>query len=179
VRYLYAVLLRQKSKLLSIAGMNAEDLVQDTFHRAFGRAGTFDAAGIDDPERMRRRARAWLGRIAHNLLADALNRVREVSATPYLERVSCDEIDAAAPESADLQRMRDALAQLSDRERDVLTVSALYFQAGEHQRLPNAVSQELALRWDTTNENIRAIRSRAMKKVRMLVSGASGVEDTP
>jgi DNA-directed RNA polymerase sigma subunit (sigma70/sigma32) len=43
----------------------------------------------------------------------------------------------------------------------------LYFRAGEeHQRLPNEVSAELARRWDTTSENVRAIRSRALKKLR-------------
>jgi hypothetical protein len=44
---------------------------------------------------------------------------------------------------------------------------ALYFRPGEeHQRLPNEVSAELAKRWETTSENVRAIRSRATKKLK-------------
>ena len=66
--------------------------------------------------------------------------------------------------------MRAALDELDERERDVLRVSALYHRPGEmHQRLPNEVSQELARRWQTTNENVRAIRSRATKKVRQFL----------
>jgi RNA polymerase sigma factor (sigma-70 family) len=173
VRYLYGVLRREQDKLLRAVGVSAEDLVQETFHRAFERAETFRADDIDDPERLRLRTRAWLGRIAQNLLADHLRRVREVSASPYLERLSCEDLDAEAPPSPKLVAVQDALGQLSDREQDVLRVTALYQRAGDHQRLPNAVSAELAARWGTTNENIRAIRSRAMKKLKDLVERQS------
>jgi len=170
VRFLYGALRRQGDKLLGLFGVSAEDLVQETFHRAFERAHTFSADGITDEERLRRRTRAWLGRIAQNLLADHLRRVREVSASPYLERVSCDEIDAPSAPSAELEAIVLGLGQLSDREQDVLRVTALYHRAGDHQRLPNAVSAELASRWGTTSENIRAIRSRAMKKLKSFVA---------
>src|SRR5215208_4391842 len=68
VRYLYGVLQRDAYKLLRVAGIGPEDLVQETFHRAFERARTFNAGGITDAEHLRRRTRAWLGRIALNLL---------------------------------------------------------------------------------------------------------------
>ena len=58
-------------------------------------------------------------------------------------------------------------AYLHRSERDVLQVTALYKRAGEeHGRLPNAVAQDLSKRWGTTNDNIRAIRVRAMKKLK-------------
>jgi RNA polymerase sigma factor (sigma-70 family) len=169
VRYLYGVLSSRQQRMLTLAGISAEDLVQDTFRRAFERAHTFSTDGISDPEQLRRRTRAWLGRIAQNLLADTLERVREVSATPYVERVSCEEVDEPPASSPELRMVREALEELSDREQDVLRVTALYFRAGEHQRLPNAVSAELADRWSTTSENVRAIRSRAMKKLKELL----------
>lgn len=174
VRYLYGVLVRHRDKLLDLAGASAEDLVQETFHRAFERAHTFRADAIDDPDQLRRRARAWLGRIAQNLLADHLRRFREVSASPYLERLSSDAIDLPSTPSTELELVTSALAELSEREQDVLRVTALYQRAGDHQRLPNAVSAELAARWGTTGENIRAIRSRAMKKLKSLIT-ARGV----
>jgi RNA polymerase sigma factor (sigma-70 family) len=179
VRYLYGALAARQSRLLAIAGLSAEDLVQETFHRAFERAHTFTTEGVIDPEHLRRRTRAWLGRIAQNLLADRLERVREVSSTPYVERVSCEAIDEPPPSSPELRLVRDALAELSDREQDVLRVTALYLRAGDHQRLPNAVAAELADRWATTSENVRAIRSRAMKKLRQLLTarGAKLAED--
>lgn len=172
VRYLYGALLRQKRSLLGPAGLSAEDLVQETFHRAFDKAHTFEAGvGLDD-DHQRMRARAWLGRIATNLLTDHLHRLREVSATPYIERVSCAGIDEDAPpsQSPGARLVAEALEELTERERDVLRVSALHYRAGEeHQRLPNDVSAELASRWGTTNDNVRAIRVRAMKKLRALV----------
>lgn len=171
VRYLYGVLLRHKRNLLYVAGMSAEDLVQETFHRAFDRARTFEADTTLDEDRQRQRVCAWLGRIATNLLVDQLERHREVSASPYLEQVGCAGLDEELPPSQSpmARLVADGLDQLTERERDVLRVSALYYRAGDHQRLPNDVSAELAGRWDTTNENIRAIRVRAMKKLKAYV----------
>ncbi len=179
VRYLYGIVMRHKKNLLPLAGIGAEDLVQETFHRAFERAHTFDRGDDLDVERQRLRTRAWLGRIATNLLTDHLNRLREVSASPYLERVVCEGIDEepASSRSPKLRLVSEGLEQLSERERDVLQVTALHYRAGEnqHQRLPNAASAELAGRWKTTNENIRAIRVRAMKKLKdFLLSKEAG-----
>ncbi len=175
VRYLYGVLKRQ-TKLLSAAGISAEDLAQETFHRAFERAHTFRPADDLDADHTRRRTRAWLGRVAQHLLADHLERFREVSASPYLERLSCDEIDETPRNSRELELVTEGLDELSEREQDVLRVTALYQRAGDHQRLPNAISAELALRWETTNENIRAIRSRALKKLSDFVTGRMAQE---
>lgn len=170
VRYLFGVLQRQQ-RLLTLAGMNADDLVQECFHRAFERAHTFRADETQDVEQARLRTRAWLGRIANNLLADELNGRNEVSATPYIERISVEFDDSGPPSSPLLRLVREGLSELSDREQDVLRVTALYQRAGEvHQRLPNAVAEELATRWQTSSDNVRAIRSRAMKKLRSFLA---------
>lgn len=165
--YLYAVLMQRARRPLALSGREVEDLVQETFFRAFARAKTYNAGDTSDEDGGRRRSRAWLGRIAQRLLADWLAGAREVSASPYLETLA--EPDAPPPSSRSprLRLMSEALDSLSERERDVLRVSALYFRAGEqHQRLPNAVSAELARRWGTSAENVRAIRSRALKKLK-------------
>lgn len=171
VRYLYGAVLRMNPSLLEMAGLRPEDLVQETFGRAFDRSHTYDPGDAHDSEAQRRRTRAWLGRIASRLLADALRRPREIAASPLVDRAAPDSDRRSAPPSSRrrgrLAVVCEALEQLSDREQDVLRVSALYQKAGEtHQRLPNEVSAELAERWGTTNENIRAIRSRAMKKLK-------------
>jgi RNA polymerase sigma factor (sigma-70 family) len=172
VRYLYGVLLRHKKNLLPLAGLSAEDLTQETFQRAFERAHTFEAADDLDADHQRMRARAWLGRIATNLLTDHLHRLREVSASPYLDRVTTSGLDEDQPpsQSPRARLVAEGLEQLTERERDVLRVSALHYKAGDHQRLPNDVSAELASRWETTNENIRAIRVRAMKKLKAFLA---------
>lgn len=179
VRYLYGVLVRRQSKLLSLAGVSAEDLVQETFHRAFERAHTFKPDDTLDAELGRRRTRAWLGRVAQNLLADQLVRFREVSASPYLDRVSSEGLDESPTLSREVDLVSEGLDALTEREQDVLRVTALYQRAGDHQRLPNAISAELAARWGTSNENIRAIRFRAMKKLTDFVTSRIGQEKTP
>jgi len=166
LRYLYGVVHRRREKLVQLAGLSVDDLVQDTFQRAFQRAASFRAEPELDPDRQRRRARAWLGRIAQNLLVDAFRRNREVSATPYLERVSATAPEEAPPSDPQLSVLRAAMATLSEREQDVLRVTALYQKADGHNRLPNDVSAELSARWGISNDNLRAIRSRAMKKLR-------------
>ncbi len=170
VRFLFGALSRQRDSLLQLAGLSAEDLVHDTFQRAFARAASFKEEANLSPERARRRARAWLGRIAQNLVMDAFRRFREVSNSPYLEQLSVPAPDDSPASRPELRPMRAALAALSDREQDILRVSAMYAKAEGHQRLPNAVSAELAKRWGISNQNVRAIRSRAMKKLRRAVS---------
>lgn len=166
-RYLYGALQKQRQRLLRIAGLSVDDVLQDTFQRAFERASGFAGDPELDPDRARRRTRAWLGRIAHNLVTDSFRKVREVSASDYLEQVAMPANDAGPPSSRpDLEPVRSALGELSDREQDILRVSALYFKAEGRGRLPNAVSEELGKRWGISNDNVRAIRSRALKKLR-------------
>jgi RNA polymerase sigma factor (sigma-70 family) len=182
VGYLFGVLSRRVRAPLALTGREVEDLVQETFFRAFERAHTFTRGDAIDADELARRTRAWLGRIAQNLLADWLCGAREVSASPYLDTLS--EPDPSGPPSSrspKIQLVRAALDALDERERDVLRVAALYHRAGQaHQRLPNEVSRELARRWQTTNENVRAIRSRATKKVRQFLEArlAAPAEDS-
>jgi RNA polymerase sigma factor (sigma-70 family) len=167
VRYLYGVLKRREGVLRRVAGIAVEDLVQDTFQRAFHYGATYQADGITDAERLRLRTRAWLGRIAQNLVAAALKGQVEVSASPFIEQASAADIEEEPPSTREVRAMRKALEDLSEREQDVLRVTALYQRVGDdHQRLPNEVSTELALRWGTNSQNIRAIRSRAIKKLK-------------
>ena len=166
-RYLYCVLLQRVRRPLALSGREVEDLVQETFFRAFARASTFTAGHAWDEDSERRRSRAWLGRIAQRLLADWLADAREISASPYLDTLAEQEPPPPSSRSPKLRLMGEALATLSERERDVLRVAALYFRPGEeHQRLPNDASAELARRWQTSSENLRAIRSRATKKLK-------------
>jgi RNA polymerase sigma factor (sigma-70 family) len=166
-RYLYGVLLARVRRPLALSGREVEDLVQETFFRAFARAATYTPGDTTEPESERRRTRAWLGRIAQRLLADWLADTREVSASPYLEALPEPEPSPPSSRSPKLRLMREAMDTLSERERDVLRVAALYFRPGEeHQRLPNEVATELSRRWETSGDNVRAIRSRAIKKLR-------------
>lgn len=181
VRYLYGALKRREGMLSRTVGLAVEDLVQETFQRAFQYGASYKALPQADPARARLRTRAWLGRIAQNLIIDALSRSTEISASPMLEELGVDEQDEPPPPSSpELRAVRSALEELSEREQDVLRVTLLYQRVDSaHQRLPNEVSAELAKRWETTNENIRAIRSRAMKKLMSHIDAARRAAGTP
>ena len=162
--YLYAVLKSQCAGALARSQQEVEDLVQDTFRRACERAATFRSDGVTGSDHERQRSRAWLGRIAKRLLADALARRLQVSDEPLELAAPCATDDEPSPL---LALVEQGIALLPEREQDVLRVFGLYYRIGEqNQRLPNAVSAELAERWGTTPEHIRVVRSRALQKLR-------------
>ncbi len=163
--YLLGVFRGRAARLLSMTTMTAEDLLHETFFRAFSRSRAYKC-GDDGPSREEsRRTRAWLGKIAERLLFDALRANREVPASIEMDEM----VDAGPPSSGTSQArlVREAVSALSEREQDVLRVTALYYRVGEsHQRLPNDVAAQLSENWATTPENIRAIRKRALAKVK-------------
>src|SRR5262249_10465498 len=63
--------------------------------------------------------------------------------------------------------VRDALQHvLDDREREILRVWFFWYDPTRaNQCLPDDVVQDLAERFDTTPENVRQVRRRALKKL--------------
>jgi RNA polymerase sigma factor (sigma-70 family) len=162
VAYLHGICRRRYGRIL---GDGVQDLVQDTFIKVFDRASTFTNDGIADPDRARRRVRAWIGRISQHLFLD---RFRQ---QPPVEPVESPD-DLPAPPALSPEPSREelligqALDELSDREQDVLQVTAEWYCEGQTQRVPNDIMEALALRWNTTAVNIRQIRHRATLKVK-------------
>ena len=168
-RYMFGVCWRAFRDMLG--GCRIEEIVHDTFIRAYERAGTYTASGDSDEITARRRVRAWLGRISENIVHDLFRH------EPAL--VLLDEIteDLAAPEvgvsddcppTAELARLEAAFDNLSDREQEVLRTTSFWIKPEQRQqRLPNSVMAKLAASLNTTPENIRQIRARAMSKLRL------------
>ncbi len=183
VEYLYRVCLRAYGRLLG-GEAGVADLVAETFRAAYENAGKFDPAGIDSPERLRWRARAWLGWIARRLVQDIL-RGRGRLPTRSLELDHWQQV--AEPEqpgaggSAEQQAVRQAVESLTEREQLVIRTTFQWYRADKaHQRLPNDVAAELARTLGTTSENLRQIRRRALKKIADFVrlqAGAAGKKD--
>jgi RNA polymerase sigma factor (sigma-70 family) len=152
-----------------------EDLVQDTFRRVYEHARTFTPGSDQDPDAKRRVVRAWLGRIARNLLQDRLRnrQARAPEQTPgeglwdiLPERRNKETEEPSATDSSALVR-EVLLNDLTEEEQEVLRVTLQWYDPGRtNQRLPNDVAEDLAQRLHTTSENLRKIRRRAMQKVR-------------
>jgi len=129
---------------------SAEDLTQSTFERALRAWSRFDPRRASE--------RTWLLAIARNLLIDHHRRDRsdrmELLAEHLLPTVSGPEERAAiSPELA------DALAQLGDREREVL---ALRFGG-------DLGGPDIAELLDLSLANVQQITSRSLRKLRTLL----------
>jgi len=170
-RYLFGVCKRAYSRTLDNGQI--EGLVQDTFIRAYERAGTYRPPDdSDDALHSRRRVRAWLARINENIFLDSFRN------EPQITLVDDDELaehsfpdpqrDEAPPPH--LMELEQALGQLSEAEQDVLRVTAIWYRPGErHLRLPNSVMQQLASSLNTTPDNVRQIRLRALTRLRKIL----------
>jgi len=169
VEYVYGVCVRAYGKILG-GEAGVCDLVADTFKRAYEHAETFEAGGITDPERMRLRTRAWLGRIAERLVQTRL-RGRKRLPTRTLELGLWQEIGErpirTQADNERVERVREAILALSEKEQVVIRTTFHWYEPGaEHQRLPNDVAGELARTLQTTPENLRQIRRRALAKIK-------------
>jgi len=180
VDYLYGVCYRAYESLLG-GDTGVGDIVSETFHRAFRRAELFDATGIEDPDRIRRRTRAWLGRIAQRLVLDTLRGTKRLPTCRFEAETwqNIPEQPRLPPRDDELiRKVRGALDQLSDKEQTVIRVTFEWYQPGKtHQRLPNNVVTDLAETLETTPENLRQIRRRALKKVRDLLEQPPNATD--
>jgi len=168
VGFLHGVCSRAYTR--SLGREEVEDLVAETFRRVFSNgAATYKPAGLDDPESRLRRIQAWLTTIAERLACDML-RGRRRRPGMQLEQEEWQDVPENAVEpvsetTAEVCRVMQSI--LTEREQDVLrTTYHWYDPTREHQKLPEAVLSDLAQRWDTTPDNIRQIRSRALKRLK-------------
>ena len=168
-RYLYAVSLRAYGALLG-GEAGVCDLVADTFRRAYEHAGHFRRRRRDGS---RAAASAHSGMVGPDRTATGAEHVarseQDADALPRSGRMAERSPGAnrePAEDMAQTERVREALMALSERERLVLRVTLQWYRPGEeHQRLPNDVAADLARTLQTTPENLRQIRRRAMRKV--------------
>jgi RNA polymerase sigma factor (sigma-70 family) len=172
VRYLYAVCLEAYADDIGHGGV--EDLVQETFWRAFEKADTFTPMSGEE-DAARRRIRAWLGRIAYRLVLTAARRQKRCVRLVTSEEERVDRCpDRTVPRgelTLDEELVRRGMNELlNERERQVLESFASYYDVEcKHQYPPDGLVAELCERLGTTEENVRQIRSRALKALKEFI----------
>jgi RNA polymerase sigma-70 factor, ECF subfamily len=128
----------------------AEDLTQEVFLRAVRGIGQYEARGLD---------RAWLFRIAHNLLVDRQRRNRrapQIAAGVAPDTLSRDSSDAFSAMVLD-----EAMARLSELDREAFVL-----------REVNGLSYaEIADITETTSDAVAARLYRARGVLRALLRG--------
>ena len=167
VTFLYGVCSRAYARQLGTHGV--EDLVAETFRRVYTHGAlTYQSDVLEGSEVQLHRVQSWLTTIAQRLACDILGGCRLERI--HFEQEEWQEVPAKTDEpvseiTADVCRVMQST--LTDREEDVLrTTYHWYDPTKEHQKLPEAVLSSLAKRWNTTPDNIRQIRSRALRKLK-------------
>ena len=143
------------------SGWNDEEFATAIFQKVYRSAHTYrNVDNITDVARLRR-LKAWIGRIANNLLIDKWRRCRSVLFDDaFLQCLESAEPTADFP--TEIHRLIfEAIQKMPDKERIVMIRTLRYMEARKHQRLPNDVCRELRDRLQTTSSNIRKIRKRA------------------
>ena len=108
----------------------------------------------------------WISRIAQNKAKDLIkdwprpcDMLDDSRSFSYL--VECDDLeDQISPKQ---QQLNQALAKISEKEKDIIFAYMMYQDGNKH--LPDEILNELRLRYNTTSENIRQIKKRAMFKL--------------
>lgn len=169
LKYVFAVIKRAFGEELGQQGV--EDMVTDTFLRVFEKAGMYQPCGEKSPDRQRRNVRAWMGAVAMNVCRDHFRhpdtRLTLVDDWHDHQAHRRKQDDCPVVLTDDLKCVHEAMKHLNDREESIVRVTMAYWKIGEeHQRLPNKVADDLARSLDTSPENVRKIRERAMKKLK-------------
>ena len=148
-----------------------QDVVQDTFCRAYKGAHTFNPKLVTDPRRIEALVRGWLGGIANRVIADMLQRSEPVAMEPIglepRQAVWGEATDEPAVELPIVRALQEELQKLSPLQQDILAATELYYQPDTtYQRLPNGVTRKLADKHGTSSDNIRQVRRRTMARLR-------------
>jgi RNA polymerase sigma factor (sigma-70 family) len=174
-RVLTGICMSDYGYLLGLDDIN--DVVHDTFLKAFNRAESFDYQECCAADVQERKCRGWLAVISENIVRDRFRGQIEISVVEETEIERSPSLteettgDTDTPEDERLRLLKVGFALLSEIEQTVLRATMSWWQPDQqHQRMPNAAMQELSRQIDKSPENVRKIRSRAMVKLEKYVN---------
>jgi RNA polymerase sigma factor (sigma-70 family) len=154
-----------------------EDFIEDGFIKAFDRAKSFNCEEHCTVDLQQRKVRAWVIRIIQNIVRDSFEGQLEVL---FVEAAELDELSgvteqsnvvSTVPESERLRLLKSGFVLLSEFEKTILLATMAWWRPDEtHQRMPHSAMDELAKQIGKSPENIRKIRSRAMKKLETYIN---------
>ena len=168
LRHVEEVFARVRKAHRDLDASAVEDLVQETFTRAWERAGTFKQQAVDPAERWRKVV-AWLCRIAKRIFLDAVRSRARVRVDPFPEDFP-EPADRDPDESQHGPKARlavELLNEMDDMERSVLIETGRWTNVDTGRcRLPREVADELAARFGTSKMNLRQVRHRLREEIK-------------
>lgn len=131
----------------------AEDIMQDTFVRVFSSASSFTSVG---------NGRAWIYRIARNLSLNAVTRRRTDSLDSIAEQTGNQIASHVSTEDTAVTEhsVDHALSQLSDNEREVITLHSM----------SGLTLKEIASLLGVPLGTVKWRHAQALKKLRFMLS---------
>lgn len=170
--YLYTVCKKACSSW-SVYGSDLHEAVfQHTILKVYERAETFiEVETLPDDKAKERRTKAWLGKIASNELEQILRKSdKNIDFTDNLPEVSLTDSENKDDSIETIEHilLNRALASLKERERDIL-ITYMRYDDG-NKKLPPEEIDRLCEHWQVLQDNLRQIKSRAMKKVKEYIN---------
>ncbi|MFL3663014.1 MAG: sigma-70 family RNA polymerase sigma factor [Flavobacteriales bacterium] len=175
-RFIYGMAIKVTSKLPNSKEL-CDAVFQNTLINVNNYAGSFKTYGETDPVAIEKLIHGWLVTIAKNELLGLLKDSTPVIDPEELNQKKYgvednhnfaeEEKDSESPTYIEVE-VQKALSLLSERDQHIFLTYWLYYEKGEGEQaknLPDDVLNELASKYETSNENIRQIISRAKKKV--------------
>ena len=162
------------------ADLLADDIFQNTLIKVYKNAGKFNPKTDNEVAELK----AWLTRIAYNELNDFLrknpdeknlsNRFRITSED--VDGVKLNEIEKDNGETSEKTSIKPninkdaldfALKSLSEREAFILMAYMQYFDYDQPlKHIPDDLLKAICIRFNINSDNVRQIKSRALKKIK-------------
>lgn len=168
--------------------MLADDIFQNTLLKVLNKANTFKSKNPDgDSKNISVEIKAWLSRIAYNELINFLRKNPDEKAlsNPFREKSINladtiiedyeEEVETIKPEKV-IQKnlLESALATLTEREKYILMAYMQYFDPAQPlKHLPDDVLSSICVKFTIKADNVRQIKSRAMKKLKAQLESLS------
>lgn len=146
------------------------ELYSQTLINIYSYCGGFSVSSEKDPQVIKKRICGWIIQIikhAHlELITTDKNLVFIDDISPDTKTLRTSKY--TSKDSYNMTLVHQALAQLSERDRDIVMTYWRYYERGDASQaknLPSEILNELVNRHNTTTVNIRQIISRGMKKI--------------
>lgn len=153
-----------------------QDLVMDTWKKIYDHAESYNGSTPNEATLSRRTFRAWAGRILRNHLRDWLKAKRNRGIVQsinlcfeehYGQNELPDSNNDTFTEKLEESSADSLFSCLTEKEADVMRELLLHLGTGIlTSALPHGAIEQIAEEMDTTAENIRQLKSRAIRKIK-------------
>jgi RNA polymerase sigma factor (sigma-70 family) len=174
---------RECCKGFDSSNLLADDIFQQTFLKVLNKSHTFKFKNPDKSRDIFKEIKVWLARIARNELINFLRknpdekllgnqyRKKSYEVEDFIEDYSYEELPVASSQKIQKNVLDLALSQLSEREKFILmSYMELFDPLFPKRHLSDDVLKGICEKFKIEPNNVRQIKSRAIKKLKKLIN---------